>query len=164
VYVCSEETPEAISSEMTTFGVDVEGLGAAGDLKIRKYDEVYIVEGKVDPGKIVRDFASAASDYIGRGRVGIRAGAVMSCFFRQDKVDELIRYERALHQTFAFPGKGICAYNLLEMRDAGNVGLLWPLIRAHGLVIMTGPTGGFALEEERVTEEDVKVVAAVVLG
>ena len=163
VYVCTEETPEAIKSEMDGFGVDTKGLEAEGDLSVKKYDEVYVVDGKVDTPKIINSFAFLASEYKERGKEGIRAGAEMNCFFRENKVPELIHYENALHTSLSFPAKGICAYNLVEMGNSGNLELIWPLIRAHGLVIMTGPNGSFALPppevEKDVVEATIRAVA-----
>ena len=156
VYACSEESPTAIREEMTGYGIDVNALQASHKLSILDYRDVYIVNGKVDAPKIIEGFSTLAWDFHNKGMDGIRAAAEMSCFFKERKVSELMRYENALHKQFPFPGKGICAYNLVELGNSGNLELIWPILRAHGLVMMTGPNGSFALEPEKVNREDVR--------
>lgn len=163
VYICAEETPEDIKQEMEVFGIQAGDLVADGQLSIMNYDEVYIKGGKVDPPKIIAGFADAARQYRNKGMMGIRGAGEMSGFFREGKVGELLQYEKALNTSFSFAGKGICAYNLVEMGTSGNLELLWPLIRAHGMVIMTGPKGGFALDSARTTEKDVEMARVAVM-
>lgn len=153
VYACSEETPASIRSGLEESGMDVEGLERKGLLTVKRYDHVYIVDGKVNTPGIISSFSDLAWDYNKRGLRGVRAAGEMSCFFKERKIDELINYERALHRKLSFPGKGICGYSLVEMSKTDSIDLLWPILRAHGLVIMTGPTGSFALEPEQVTGE-----------
>lgn len=152
VYVCSEEGKHEIRDEMKDSGIDVGSLEAKGDLAIRGYDEVYVVDGEVDPAHIISGFSDLAWGYSHRGMNGVRAAGEMSCFFKEGKVEQLLEYERSLHRKFSFPGKGVCAYNIVEMGTSGRMDALWPILRAHGLVIMTGPHGSFALEPEQVTK------------
>lgn len=164
VYVCSLESPENIKEEMDDFGLDVDGQSSKGNLTVSKYDEVYVVNGKVHTSGIIMKFAEMSARYRAKGMSGIRAGAEMECFYKENKVPELLQYERALHRTFSFPAKGVCAYSLVEMANSGNLEMLWPLIRMHALVIMTGPNGSFALEPEKVSEEAVKAATTAALG
>ena len=113
------------------------------------------MNGKVDSPRIIKGFSDLAYDYSSRG-YGMRAAAEMTCFFDQRKVDELVAYERDLHRRFSFPAFGLCGYNLIKMYNSGNLDALWPIIRAHSVVIMTGPNGSFALEPEEITSEDVE--------
>ena len=163
MYVCTEETPKAIRSEMDEFGLDTERLAANGNLAVKKYDEVYIVDGVVNIPKIINGFMYASSEAKQKGMKGIRAGAEMSCFFREKKSSDLITYENTLHKTLSFPAKGICAYNLVEMGNSGNLDLIWPILRAHGLVIMTGPNGAFALPEPDVPQDIVEATIKAVV-
>ena len=71
-------------------------------------------------------------------------------------VDELVSYEQDLHRRFSFPAFGLCGYNLVKMYNSGNLDVLWPILRAHGVVIMTGPNGSFALEPEEIELKDVE--------
>jgi hypothetical protein len=153
VYACSEESPQSIRSELESSGVDVDVLEQRGILSVRNYDEVYIVKGEVDIPRIIGGFSDLAWKYNHIGLNGVRAAAEMSCFFRNRKVEELVAYEKALHRKFNFPGKGICGYNLVEMGNAESLDVLWPILKAHALVIMTGPHGSFALEPEKVTND-----------
>ncbi|HUH82907.1 MAG TPA: MEDS domain-containing protein [Nitrososphaerales archaeon] len=164
VYACSEESPGEIRRELADEGVDVGGLEGKGVLSVKNYDDVYIVDGEVNIPQIISGFSSLAWGYQRQGLEGIRASAEMSCFFHERKVGELVEYEKALHREFSFPGRGICAYNLTEMVNSGGLELLWPILRAHKLVIMTGPNGSFAMEPEGVTKGDVEGTMGVTLG
>ena len=155
VYVCSEESPSSIRSGLRTEGVDVGGLEREDLLAVKKSDEVYIVDGEVDAPGIISTFSSLAWGYRRRGYGGVRAAAEMSCFFRERKVEELVGYENALHRKFDFPGIGVCAYNLVEMGNSDNLDVLWPILKAHKLVIMTGPNGSFAREPEAFNSRDI---------
>jgi hypothetical protein len=161
VYVCSEEGKHEIREGMKASGIDVRGLEAKGGLAIRDYDEVYVIGGEVNPPKIISGFSDLAWSYDHRGMNGIRAAGEMSCFFKEGKVRELLEYERSLHRKFTFPGRGVCAYNIVEMGTSGSLDALWPILRSHGLVIMTGPHGSFALEPEQVTKVQVESTMGV---
>ena len=156
VYACSEETPQEIRDELGSAGLDVEGLEENGILSVKNYDEVYIVDGVVNSTRIISGFSDLAWQYTRKGLGGVRASGEMSCFFKQGKVDQLLEYENALHRKLSFPGRGVCAYNLVEMGNVDSLDFVWPILRAHSLVIMTGPNGSFALEPEKVTKEDVE--------
>jgi hypothetical protein len=155
VYVCSDESPGEAEVAMKRFGLDVEEREKEGTLSVRNHDEVYIVNGKVDSPKIIKGFSDLAYDYSSRG-YGMRAAAEMSCFFDHRLVDELVSYEQDLHRRFSFPAFGLCGYNLVKMYNSGNLDVLWPILRAHGVVIMTGPNGSFALEPEEIELKDVE--------
>jgi len=163
VYVCSEESPREAETSMKKFGLDVEEREKEGTLAVKNHDEVYIVNGKVDSPAIIKGFSDMAYDYSFRG-FGMRAAAEMSCFFDHRLVDELVGYEQDLHRKFSFPAFGLCGYNLVKMYNSGNLDVLWPIIKAHSLVIMTGPNGSFALEPEEVDPKDVEKTMAVPSG
>jgi DcmR-like sensory protein len=155
IYVCSEETPTEAEVAMRRFGLDVDERKREGTLDVKNYDEVYIVKGRVDSPAIIKGFSDLAYDNSQRG-YGMRAAAEMSCFFDNSKVPELVSYESDLHRRFSFPAMGLCGYNLVKMANSGNLGVLWPILRAHALVIMTGPNGSFALEPEEIDTRDVE--------
>ena len=164
VYACSEESPGEIKRGLSEDGVDVGGLEGKGILSVKNYDDVYIVGGEVDVPRIISGFSNLAWGYHRRGLEGIRASAEMSCFFHERKVEELVEYEKALHRDFSFPGRGICGYNVTEMVNSGGLELLWPILRAHRLVIMTGPNGSFAMEPEAVKKGDFEGTMGVSFG
>jgi len=155
VYVCSEETPAQAEAAMRMFGLDVDEREREGTLSVKNYDEVYIVKGVVDPPTIIKGFSDLAYEDSQRG-YGMRAAAEMSCFFDNKKVPELVKYENDLHRKFSFPAMGLCGYSLVKMANSGNLEVLWPILNAHALVIMTGPNGSFALKPEEVDTRDVE--------
>lgn len=150
VYVCSDERPEQIRREMQDDEIDVDGLEGRERLTVSNYDEVYIKDGTVDIPGIIDGFAKLAWSSMHQGLKSLRAAGEMSCFFRQGKVVELVEYEKALGKRFHFPGMGVCAYDVIEMQSAGCLDILMPLLRAHGLVILTGPRGEVMLEPDAV--------------
>jgi MEDS: MEthanogen/methylotroph, DcmR Sensory domain len=161
VYICSEESKFEIREEMKASGMDVRGFEAKGELAIRDYDEVYVAGGEVNPPNIISGLSKLSWGYNHRGMNGIRAASEMSRFFKEGRVRELLEYEKALHRKFTFPGTGVCAYNIVEMGASGSLDALWPILRAHSLVIMTGPHGSFALEPEQVTSVQVESTMGV---
>lgn len=157
IYVCSEEEPEEIREAMRSDSIDVKRLEREKRLDVPTYDEVYIgKDGSVDVKKIIEGFARQAFECRRHGLQSMRAAAEMSCFFTRGKVVELLEYEKALGRQFHFPGIGLCAYNVLEMQAAGCLDTLMPLLRAHGLVILTGPRGASVLRSDRVEERHVE--------
>jgi hypothetical protein len=155
IYVCSEETPAEAEAAMRRFGLDVDERKKEGTLDVRNYDEVYIVKGRVDSPAIIKGFSDLTYDLSQRG-YGMRAAAEMSCFFDNKKVPELVKYENDLHRKFSFPAMGLCGYNLLKMASSGNLEVLWPILNAHALVVMTGPNGSFALKPEEIDTRDIE--------
>jgi len=148
---------------MKRFGLDVDEREKEGTLSVKNSDEVYIVNGRVDSPRIIKGFSDLAYDYSSRG-YGMRAAAEMSCFFDHRLVDELVTYENDLHRKFSFPAFGLCGYNLVKMYNSGKLDVLWPILRAHSLVIMTGPNGSFALEPEKIEQGDVEKTMGVPKG
>jgi MEDS: MEthanogen/methylotroph, DcmR Sensory domain len=155
VYACSEESPSEAENAMRRFGLDVDEREKEGTLSVKNYDEVYIVDGRVDIPGIIKGFSDLAFEYSQRG-YGMRASAEMSCFFDHKRVQELVTYEKDLHRKFSFPAMGLCGYNLVKMYNSRNLDVLWPILKAHALVIMTGPRGSFALKPEEVDPHDVE--------
>lgn len=162
VYVCSEEGPAEIRKEMWGFGIDVGRLAESGRLSISNYDEVYIGrDGGVDVRRIADRLSGLAWGCRSQGLRSVRMASEMSFFFRNGKAVELLEYERALGREFDFPGMVVCAYNVAEMRDTGCLDMLMPMLRAHGLVMLTGPRGMVTLEPKRVENRYVEHVMRV---
>jgi hypothetical protein len=155
VYACSEVTPPQAEAAMRRFGIDVDNRRKEGTLMVKNYDEVYIVDGKVDSPSVIKGFSDLAFDYSSRG-YGMRAAGEMACFFDHGRVPQLLNYETDLHRRVSFPAMGLCGYNLVKMYNSGNLEVLWPILKAHGLVIMTGPGGSFALEPEEIDNRDIE--------
>jgi hypothetical protein len=80
----------------------------------------------------------------------------MSCFFREEKVRELLRYEYALHKVLSIPMEAVCAYNLKTIVETGHTEVIMPLVRAHGKAMFTAEGGTMVLEPENVEEKDVE--------
>lgn len=125
---------------------------------------MYIVQGEVNNAKIMRSFAEMTLKYTMMGLDGLRAAAEMSCFFRENKMKELLAYEYMLHRRFGFPAEGICAYNIREMQSSGQLGVIMPILRAHSTVIMAGSDDTLVLDSINVENEDVERTMKVELA
>lgn len=155
-YVYSEEDSLHVQDGMRRYGIDVDGLKARNRLELSNYNRVYIVDGKVDIPEVMNKFAELAKKYQRMGLDGLRAAAEMSCFFREDKIKDLIAYEYALHRKLAFPAEGICAYSIFDLSKSGYLEMIMPLVRAHDPVILAGPRESLILEPEKVEDKDVE--------
>ena len=80
----------------------------------------------------------------------------MSCFFREGKVRELLRYEYALHKVLFMPIDAICAYNLKTIVETGYTDVIMPLVRAHGKAVFTAEGGIMVLEPENLEDTDIE--------
>ena len=155
-YVCSEEHPLQIQEEMKGFGIDVANLRERNRLLINNYNRVYIVDGQVNIPDVMTAFGDLAKKYQSMGLDGMRAAAEMSCFFKEEKVKELIAYEYAMHRKLAFQAEGICGYNIFDLSKSGYLGMIMPLVRAHDPVMLIGPNQSLLLEPEKVEEKQVE--------
>jgi len=153
LYICSEERPEQIRTEMEAFGIEVKKLEKEGALMIRNYDEWYIENGRAECDKI---FAHLQEAYKKFQKKGLRGTGEAACFFEHNKVRELLRYEYAAHRVLQVPVEGICAYNIHTIVNAGYTEVIMPLVRAHGWAIFTGPGGSRVFEPENVEDSDVE--------
>jgi hypothetical protein len=155
VYICSEETPEQIRTGMKTFGVDVEKNEKKGRMMIRNYDEWYIRNGQVECLRILANWKETYEKFRKKG-LGLLATGETACFFKHDRVRELLRYEYACHKVFDTPMEAICAYNIHAIVDSGHTEVIMPLVRAHGWAIFTGQGGSMIYKPENVEDHDVE--------
>ncbi|HUI01206.1 MAG TPA: MEDS domain-containing protein [Nitrososphaerales archaeon] len=160
-YVCSEETPSEVEREMREDGFDVQALQRRKQLTVTNYDAVYFTKGRVYIPSIIGHFSAAARKSAGQGLKGLRAVGEMSCFIKHNKIDDMMEYEQALQRKFSFPAMGLCAFNVTELESSGNMDTLFPLLRAHGTIILTGPKGSAVLKPDEVQKSDVERVMKV---
>ena len=152
VYAYSGERPDAVRGEMLRRGFGLEYLTRRGELTIAPAEEIYMKGGRVDVDGIYRSFSNLAWGYRKRGLEGIRAAADMAPFIHKGMFRELELYEQSLGRRFAFPGKGICAYDVLELHNSGRLEELLPIFMAHAMVILTGPKGSYVRQPEEVKQ------------
>jgi hypothetical protein len=155
-YVCSEESPLEIKNEMKQFGIDVDSLNQRKRLTVNNYDRVYIVDGKVNIPTIIESFANLSNSYAREGLTGMRAAAEMSCFFKHNKVPDLLRYEEALHRKLDFHAEGICAYNIFDLLKTGQLHTIMQLAKAHDPVIFAGPKESLVVEPDELKPQQVE--------
>ncbi len=154
-YVCSEESPEQIRSRMESYGIEVKETEKEGKLIIRNYDGWYIENGEVEYLKILASWRDIHDEFQKRG-FGLRGAGEMACFFKNNKVKELLRYEYALHRVLDIPVEAICAYNVNTIVETGYTEIMMPLIRAHGWAVFTGPGGEMIYQSENVEDYDIE--------
>ena len=146
VYAYADESPGAIKEEMAHRGIEAGDLMSRGELTIQSSEDIYLKGGRVDIAWIVEGFSKLAWGYRGKGLKGIRAAADMSPMLRDKRTKELMDYELALNTRFDFPGKGVCAYNLVELYNSGDLDYMLKIFTAHAVVILAGPNG-YAIRE-----------------
>jgi KaiC/GvpD/RAD55 family RecA-like ATPase len=154
-YIRTEETPQDVYTGLANHGIDVEPNLASGSILTPSYDEFYIVDGKAETLKILNKWHETSSYFQTKG-LGLRATGEVSCFFKEDKVRELLRYEYALHKVLYIPMDAICAYNLKTIVDTGYTDVIMPLVRAHGKAVFTAEGGTMVLEPENVEDKDIE--------
>jgi len=160
-YVCSEESPEQIRQAMINFGLDARSVKGNRGLTIANYDEVYIVNRQVHIPEIIGKFSSMVDESRAKGYSGLRAGAEMSCFFKENLVEELLEYERALHVRFSFCAVGICAFNVMDLLRSGHMDVFMSLVKAHDPIIYSTPNGFLLLRPPKVKPDDLETVMHV---
>jgi len=155
IYICSDEGPEEVRRGMQAFGIDVEPNERAGNIIIKNFNEWYIVNGKAESLRIISRWNEAFRRFSERG-LGLRATGEVSCFFREDKVRELLRYEYALQKVLPFAFDAICAYDVNTIVRTGYTDMIMPLVRAHGKAIFASKSGSMILEPEDVEDTDIE--------
>ena len=140
---------------MKSFGINVEETEKEGKLIVRNYDEWYLESERVEYIKILAGWREIYEKFRAKG-LGLRGTGEMDCFFKHNKVRELLRYEYALHRVLDIPMEAICAYNIHAVVDSGYSEVIMPLVRAHGWAIFTGPGGSMVYEPENVEDYDIE--------
>ena len=154
-YICSEEGPEEIRARMEAHGIDVREAEEEDRLFIRNYDEWYIRDGEVESVRILAGWKEMFENLRRRG-LGLRVTGETACFFRQNKVKDLLRYEYSLHRVLDIPMDAICAYDLNAIVDSGHTEVIMPLVRAHGWAIFTDRGKRMVYEPENVEDYDIE--------
>jgi len=155
LYICSDESPQQIRKSMNSFGISVEEMEKKGELSIRNYDEFYIENGQAETLKILSRWKKAQEYYQKKG-LGMRVAGETSCFFKNNLVRELMRYEYALHRILSIPMEAICVYDLNTIVRTGYTDVIMPLLRAHGNAIFMTKDGSIIIEPENVEDTDLE--------
>jgi sugar-specific transcriptional regulator TrmB/transcriptional regulator of met regulon len=139
MYVCCEQTPDAIREGMNEFGIDVNEFENKGALMIVPYTSVYIRDGKFNLNDVMDSWSKAYYEAMAKGFKGMRVTGEMSCFIKHDLIEELLEYERALHTILDIPMTAICAYNSDILSEVENpIDVYSELVKAHGKVLFAG--------------------------
>ncbi len=154
IYICSDESPDEVREGLLSYGIDVEPNERSENLLIKNF-EWYIEKGKADPLKMINRVNDAYRRFSDKG-LEMRITGEMSCFFKQNKVRELLRYEYALHKVLSIPIDAICAYNLQSIVDTGYTDVIMPLVRAHGKAIFMAQGGSIVVEPNDVEDTDLE--------
>ncbi len=145
-YVGSEETPEQVEAWMRGAGLEVENLRREHRLEIDTCDNVYFKDGRPDVAGMIGYFSYLALGSMRLGLSGgVRVAGEMTCFLRNNTIDELVTFERRLHRTFSFPAAGLWAYDLTELSNSGHLEDLLRLLHSQNPVIFAGPRGASVL-------------------
>ena len=139
VYIASEENPSQIRDAMKRFGIEAEKYEETGALRILRYKDFYIAEGRFDMQATMGLINKLYHEALTKGFKGWRGAGEMACFFEHNLIQELMEYERGLHRALDIPIIAVCAYNANILIKASNpMDLYNELLRAHGTVLFTG--------------------------
>jgi hypothetical protein len=139
VYVSSEDSYRQICEVFSQFGFDLEKNEKTAALRILKFDEFYIIDGKFSVSTTIDLIRQIYEDSIEKGFKGCRIFGDMSCFYQHNLNNELIKYEKALRRTLDIPIIGMCAYNDEIFKKCDSVMEEYKeLMRAHGKVVFMG--------------------------
>ena len=143
IYVAGEDSASTIRKTLKDFGLDnyrYEGIEA---LTIVDYRDWYLLPEEFDIQQTISLWKEALEKATSRGYKGLRVVGEMACFFKHNKVSELLEYERALHQVLEIPITAICAYDdkvvLRSAEDKHYLRLYMDLIAAHSTILFSGP-------------------------
>jgi len=139
VYVASDEKPSQIREAMKRFGINVEKFEKKNALRIFRYEDVYIIDGKFNTATTINLWNKLYKEALKNGFKGLRVTGETACFFKHNLIRELIEYEKVLHKALSIPMIAICAYNANTLNNTKDpINLYNELTRAHGTVLFTG--------------------------
>jgi hypothetical protein len=135
IYVAGDESTRAIKRAMKDFGLDVEEYTRTNALNIVDYKNWYIIDGEFDIERTKDLWMKSLNEAISKGFKGLRVVGEMVCFLKHGMIEELIKYERALHSVLEIPLTAICAYHADIMKKAveeeSYYNLYFELIESH---------------------------------
>lgn len=142
IYVAGDESSSQIREAMHDFEIEVERLENTCALRIVDYRNWYIIGGEFNIGRTISLWKKALDEATARSLKGLRAAGEMAYFFKNNMINELVLYERALHRELNIPLAAVCAYDdgiVLEgMEEERYLRLYLDLITAHSTVLFTG--------------------------
>jgi len=142
-YVTGGERAEQIQKATEEeFSINIKRYEMVGALKIVNYNELYIIDEKVNIPKIMELWQKVVDEAKERGFKGVRACGEMSCFFRHNLTNELLEYEKACNRRLKMPMTAVCAYDVNLLMPFGEKFFL-DLLKAHSHFLFTEPEIGF---------------------
>lgn len=162
IYIYTEETPEEIAYGLNSKGIDFEPNYKAGHILTPQYDEFYFEKGVPEAIRIIKKIQETYAYFKDKG-LGMRGVGEMSCFFKEERVKELLRYEYALHKVLDFSIEAFCVFNIKTIVDTGYTEVIMPLVRAHGKAIFASENGVMVMEPEKVEDRDVEKLLDIVI-
>jgi hypothetical protein len=143
IYIAGDESSSQIREAMRDFGIRVEDLERTGALRVVDYHNWYIIRGEFNIGKTISLWKKALDEVVALGFKGLRVTGEMACFFKNNMINELVLYERALHRELEISLAAICAYDdsivLKGIEEERYLRLYLDLIIAHSTILFTGP-------------------------
>ena len=146
---------------MVRFGLDAKTIRGNDRLMIANYDDVYIVNGEVDVPGIIGKFANMVDTYKSRGLSGMRGAAEMSCFFQQDKVDELNSRKRLAQKVFLCCRGEYAPTTFYKWAKQDALASLWAWSGHTVPIIFASPNGYLIRKPEKIEEKHVEMIMQV---
>jgi len=150
LYLVADESPEELKQTMRRSGVSVGKYEEDSALRVASFEDFETSSGTFDSAKALQMTKEAYDSAVKNGLRGVRSVEEMSWFFKHDRLDDLLEYEKALHRTLDIPVITICAYNSNSFKESGDpIGLYTKLVEAHGTVLFTAADNGLGRIELR---------------
>ena len=134
VYLAPHDEIELSRWLMRAFGIKVPWYEERQQLRVLSSKEFYINDCKADREKITYALTEWTEEAEAKGFKGVYGAGDMSCFFENDKVEQLVEYELSLGRELPLNLAALCIYDASKISALKN-SVKTDLIRAHGNII-----------------------------
>jgi ABC-type transporter Mla MlaB component len=131
VYLCDDDDPGTFARDLVRRDPRIAAAHAAGQVELRVARDVYMPDGRFDPGRMIEFGARERRASLDAGHRGLWiAGDMTWAVDDSDAVGALVRYERALDRTLGDPSMiNLCLYDPSRFEN----GLLTEIAAAHAV-------------------------------
>lgn len=127
IYISDEDDIEAMRQNYQ--------LGLFQGLSLVDSEDWYMENRKLNKVKLLRQWMEALHQAFKEGYKGLRIMGGTSFFFRNNLVDQLMSYERALPKIFGIPITAICRYKISDILSFDK-SYLPELLKIHNTIII----------------------------
>ena len=134
VYLTPHDEIERSKWLMRAFGIKVPQYEERQQLRVLSSKDVYLKECEADKAKITHASAEWNEEAKARDFKGVYEARDISCFFENNKVEQLVDYELSQGRELSLNLTALCIYDASKISALKNP-VKTDLIRAHGNII-----------------------------